>query len=197
MIRTGRALSSLLLLPALLTACGTGKADVDSGKAGTDTGKKAGRGEVRESASAAPGRAELDARVRALGIAPELVYVTDVPGFTLAQQSVGVNGDDGFSVAYWAKNGALLHLYAERGSAAECPEGYVCLAPAKGQVVRVGGEKVAADVVREAADAVHRPTPAELAGFLPPAPTATAPAERGDLPSYGDGAPDNSVGQGG
>ncbi|MEU1009936.1 membrane lipoprotein [Streptomyces sp. NPDC005890] len=183
MIPTARALPLLLLLPALLTACGTEKADAD---------------DAREPAPATTQRrAELDERLRALGIAPELVYVTDVPGFTLAQQSVGVNGDDGFSASYWAKDGAVLHLYAERGSAADCPEGYVCRAPAKGRVVRIGGEKVAPGVLRRAADAVHRPAPEELAGLLPPPRTATAPVQRGDLPSHGDGAPDNSVGEGG
>ncbi|GGY68464.1 membrane protein [Streptomyces olivaceoviridis] len=189
MIRTARVLPLLLLLPALLTACGTEKADTGDtrGPASAD---------ARDPASPRVPRVELDARLRALGIAPELVYVTDVPGFTLAQQSVGVNGDDGFSAAYWAKNGAVLHLYAERGSAADCPEGYTCVAPAKGRVVRISGEKVAADVLRGAADAVHRPAPAELAALLPPAPTATVPVRRGDLPSYGDGAPDNSVGEG-
>ncbi|MFF5549011.1 membrane lipoprotein [Streptomyces olivaceoviridis] len=191
MIRTVRVLPLLLFLPVLLTACGTEKADTGDARdpASADT-----RGPA--SPSSVP-RAELDARLRASGIAPELVYVTDVPGFTLAQQSVGVNGDDGFSAAYWAENGAVLHLYAERGSAADCPEGSACVAPAKGRVVRIIGEKVAADVLREAADAVRRPAPAELAALLPPAPTATAPVRRGDLPSYGDGAPDNSVGEGG
>ncbi|GAA3115967.1 membrane lipoprotein [Streptomyces echinatus] len=196
MIRAVRALPLLLLLPALLTACGAEKADAGGGRAAAGGGKTPAGG-VRESASAGVEASELDGRLRALGIAPELVYVTDAPGFTLAQQSVGVSGDDGFSVSYWAENGAVLHLYAERGSAADCPPGYVCREPVKGRVVRVGGEKVAADVVRGAADAVHRPSPAELAGFLPPAPTATAPVVRGDLPSYGDGAPDNGVGEGG
>ncbi|MFF8726102.1 membrane lipoprotein [Streptomyces sp. NPDC015171] len=183
MIRTARAALPLLaLLPALLTACGTGKA---------------GSGDGRDPAPAAVSRSEADARLRASGIAPELVYLTEAPGFTLAEQSVGVNGDDGFSVAYWAKDGAVLHLYAERGSAADCPEGYVCRAPAKGRVVRISGEKVAPGVLRRAADAVHRPAPEELAAILPPARTATAPVERGDLPAYGDGAPDNSVGEGG
>ncbi|GAB1338558.1 hypothetical protein ACE1SV_51480 [Streptomyces sp. E-15] len=56
---------------------------------------------------------------------------------------------------------------------------------------------MAAGLLREAAAAVRRPTPAELAGPLSPAPTATAPVERGDLPPYGDGAPDNGVRQGG
>ncbi|GAA2196255.1 membrane protein [Streptomyces bangladeshensis] len=182
MTRTVRALPLLLLLPALLTACGTEKADA---------------GDAPEPAPTTARQPEQDDRLRASGIAPELVYVTEVPGFTLAQQSVGVSGDDGFSAAYWAKNGAILRLSAERGSAADCPEDHICRAPAKGHVVRISGEKVAPDVLRRAADAVHRPTPAELAALLPPAPTATAPVQRGDLPSYGDGAPDNSVGQGG
>ncbi|MBL1084085.1 membrane lipoprotein [Streptomyces actinomycinicus] len=182
MIRPIRALPLLLLLPALLTACGTEKAD--AGGTRTPTPRATER------------QAELDARLRSLGIAPELVYVTDVPGFTLAQQSVGVNGDDGFSAAYWAEGGAVVHLYAERGGAADCPGGYVCVAPAKGRVVRIGGEKVSDDVLRKAADAVHRPSPAELTALLPPAPTATTPVERGDLPSYGDEAPDNGVPEG-
>ncbi len=152
---TVRALPLLLLLPALLTACGTEKADA---------------GDAPEPAPATARQPEQDDRLRASGIAPELVYVTEVPGFTLAQQSVGVSGDDGFSAAYWAKNGAILRLSAERGSAADCPEDHICRAPAKGHVVRISGEKVAPDVLRRAADAVHRPTPAELAALLPPAP---------------------------
>jgi hypothetical protein len=190
MIRTARALPLLLLLPALLTACGTEKPDTGDAREPAPSG-------TRQPAPSSTRPPEPDAGLRALGIAPELVYVTDVPGFTLARQSVGVNGDDGFSVAYWAKNGAVLRLYAERGSAADCPEGYVCRAPVKGHVVRISGEKTAPGVLRTAADAVHRPTPAELFALLPPVPAATAPVERGDLPSYGDGAPDNSVGQGG
>ncbi len=199
MIRAARALPLLLVLPALLTACGTQKArsgpePAASGSrpAASASGQTAA-GSSQESASAAPGQAEMDERLRALGIAPELVYVTEAPGFTLAQQSIGVNGDDGFSVAYWAKNGAILHLYAERGSAADCPRDHVCRAPAKGQVVRLYGEKVAPDVLRRAADALHRPTPGELVPLLPSPRTATAPVQRGDLPPNGDGAPDNSV----
>ncbi|MEU2060281.1 membrane lipoprotein [Streptomyces sp. NPDC013455] len=196
MIRTPRALP-LLLLPALLTACGTGKADAGHPRTPAPSASEADAGHTRTPSPGVSEAPDPDGRLRALGIAPELVYVTDVPGFTLARQSVGVNGDDGFSVAYWAKGGAVLHLYAERGSAADCPERHVCRAPAKGQVVRLYGEKVPPEVLRRAADAVRRPARAELAAILPPAPTATAPVERGDLPSYGDGAPDNSVGQGG
>ncbi|CAL9413665.1 hypothetical protein SUDANB178_01689 [Streptomyces sp. enrichment culture] len=192
MIRAARALPLLLVLPALLTACGTEKARSGPEPAASGSGRAAA-GSSQEPASGAPRQAELDERLRALGIAPELVYVTEVPGFTVAQQSIGVNGDDGFSVAYWAKNGAVLHLYAERGSAADCPQGHVCRAPAKGQVVRLYGEKVAPDVLRRAADALHRPTPGELVPLLPSPRTATAPVQRGDLPPNGDGAPDNSV----
>ncbi|MFF7093164.1 membrane lipoprotein [Streptomyces rubradiris] len=192
MIRAARALPLLLVLPALLTACGTEKARSGPEPTASDSGRAAA-GSSREPATAAPGQAEMDERLRALGIAPELVYVTEVPGFTLAQQSIGVNGDDGFSVAYWAKDGAVLHLYAERGSAADCPRDHVCRAPAKGRVVRLYGERVASDVLRRAADALHRPTPGELVPLLPSPRTATAPVQRGDLPPNGDGAPDNSV----
>ncbi|MFF9525898.1 membrane lipoprotein [Streptomyces achromogenes] len=199
MIRAARPLPLLLVLPALLTACGTEKARsgpepaASGSRPAASASGQAAAGSSQESASAAPGQAEMDERLRALGIAPELVYVTEAPGFTLAQQSIGVNGDDGFSVAYWAKNGAILHLYAERGSAADCPRDHVCRAPAKGQVVRLSGEKVAPDVLRRAADAIHRPTPGELVPLLPSPRTATAPVQRGDLPPNGDGAPDNSV----
>ena len=52
--------------------------------------------------------------------------------------------------------------------------------------------------LRKAALAAHRPSTAELAALLPSAaPTATAPVERGDLPTTGDGAPNNYVGVGG
>ncbi|MER7225264.1 membrane lipoprotein [Streptomyces rubradiris] len=199
MIRAARALPLLLVLPALLTACGTEKARSGPEPAASGSGSvtsgtaPTAAGSSQDPASAAPGQAEMDERLRELGIAPELVYVTEVPGFTLAQQSIGVNGDDGFSVAYWAKDGAVLHLYAERGSAADCPQDYVCRAPVKGQVVRLYGEEVAPDVLRRAADALHRPTPGELVPLLPSPRTATAPIQRGDLPPNGDGAPDNSV----
>ncbi|MET8451870.1 membrane lipoprotein [Streptomyces sp. NPDC005209] len=185
MIRTARVLPVLLLLPALLAVgCGTKKADV----------------RAEGGASASPDTAQLDSRVRALGVPPELVYVTGASGFMPAQQSVGVNGDDGWSVSYWSKDGGILHLYVDSGTAtaAGCPKQEECVAPAKGQLVHISGEKVSRAVLREAAHAVHRPSAKELAELLPsPAPTPTEPIRRGDLPSNGDGAPDNSVGEGG
>ena len=194
MTRTARVLPLLFILPVLLTGCGTDKAGTDragTGKADSGTGG---------SVSPAPDASQLDSRLEAMGVAPELVYVTEVSGFPPAQQSVGVNGDDGFSVSYWSKGGGILHLYVDRAawSSAACPKEEECVKPEKGQVVHISGEKVSRQILREAAHAVHRPSAPELAALLPsPAPTPTEPVRRGDLPSYGDGAPDNSVGEGG
>ncbi|MFE0803395.1 hypothetical protein [Streptomyces sp. NPDC058812] len=217
MIRPTRVLPVLLLAPLLLTACGSEKADADPA-AGTSA-----------SAAEAAGQGELDARAQALGIASELVYVTEAPGFTLAQPSVGVLGDDGFTATWVAgESGAQLRLAVDRGSitAATCPDQPVgdmsderttCerdgdvwyrtgagrheyAVPEAGHVVRVSGETdaVPRDVLREAALAAHRPDASEAAGLLPSAePAPSAPVERGDLPSFGDGAPDNSVDVGG
>jgi hypothetical protein len=109
MFRTTRALLPLALLPLLLTACGTEKVVVGG----------------REPLAPPPDRAELQARAEAMGFAPGLVYVTEAPGFTLARQSVGVYGGDGFSAAYWSRrNSAQLLLLVDRGvmTAESCPE---------------------------------------------------------------------------
>lgn len=206
MIRTVRALP-LLLLPALLAGCGTEKAGASDAPADPT---------------------ELAAQAGALGISPELVYITKAPGFTLAQQSVGVSGDDGFSASYTSlKTGAVISLRVEHGTmtAATCAkrpvagvagEHTTCVRDGdawyrtgggqieytiaeKGHIVYVDAEqgKVTREVLRKAALSVHRPSESELDGLLPPARTATAPVERGDLPTAGDGAPNNEVGTGG
>ncbi|MFM9676570.1 hypothetical protein [Streptomyces brasiliscabiei] len=108
-LRAARVLLSLAVLPLVLTACGTEKAVTVS----------------REPLKPAPDRAELNARAEALGLAPGLVHVTEAPGFTLARQSVGVYGDDGFSAVYWSrKSGAQLLVLVDRStmSAGDCPE---------------------------------------------------------------------------
>ncbi|MGW7047711.1 hypothetical protein ACWGDT_34500 [Streptomyces avermitilis] len=211
--KTLAVLPALLLLPVLLSACGTEKAGAGAG--GADRADMS--------------RAQLDARAAALGVAPELVYVTEAPGFTLAQQSVGVYGGDGFSSVYWSrKTGAQIQLSVDRGTmtAANCPkqplgdasgERITCArdgdawyrtaggrqeyaVPEKGHVVRVSADAnaVGRAVLRRAAGAAHRPDDTELAAVLPtPDGTATAPVERGDLPPVGDGAPDNDVGTSG
>lgn len=204
MIRTVRALPALLLAPALLAACGT-----------------------QDAGAADP--AELNARARALGIAPELVHTTEAPGYTLAQQSVGVYGGDGFSATYVSQdNGTQLHLTVDRGTmtAGTCPtqppadssgtratctrdgdawyrgggQRTEYVLPKKGFLIRIGGEGLPRDVLREAAHQAHRPTADELDTLLPPAPAAPSdngPVERGDLPPVGDGAPDNDANAGG
>ncbi|MFJ4642209.1 hypothetical protein ACIP6Q_01570 [Streptomyces bobili] len=201
MIRTVRLLPALLLGPVLLTGCGSERAD-----------------------EADP--AELASRAGALGIAPELVYVTDAPGHTLAQQSVGVYGGEGFSAVYVSRQkGTQVQLTVDRGTMTEAtceeqpggdssPAPVTCArdgdawyrssgqwaeyaVPKKDFVVRVGGTNVPRDVLREAADQLHRPSADELDTLLPSAPAGGEPVERGDLPPAGDGAPDNDVDQGG
>ncbi|MFE0416557.1 hypothetical protein [Streptomyces tendae] len=54
------------------------------------------------------------------------------------------------------------------------------------------------DVLRAAALAAHRPDAAETDALLPSVePAPATPVERGDLPPFGDGAPDNHVDVGG
>ena len=101
MIRLPRALTyaSLPLSALLLTGCG------DQGKA-ADTG-------------------EVTARAEALGVDPEHVYAIEADGFTVAQQSVGVYGGDGFSAVYVSRStGAQIQLRVDRAgmTAATCPE---------------------------------------------------------------------------
>ncbi|MEU3791041.1 hypothetical protein AB0F07_14725 [Streptomyces fructofermentans] len=112
MNRAARALSLLLLpvLPLVLGACGTERpaatADADRPAANPATGGRA-----------TPGTAELDSRAKALGVAPELVYVTASPGYTVVRQSVGVYGGDGFSAVYWSRSsGARIGLFVDRGT---------------------------------------------------------------------------------
>ncbi|MEU2774042.1 membrane lipoprotein [Streptomyces sp. NPDC007162] len=176
MIRAVRTLPPLLLAVALLAGCGTEKAG--SGASGPPAGP-----------------AELSARAKALGIAPELVYVTDAPGFTLARQSVGVQGDDGFSAAYTDSTGAVIHLYTDRPQHAGHHRYEVVK---KECVVWLEGEgEVSAAVLGKALHAVHRPAAGELDALLPtpdPAFTDGEPVRRGDLPTNGDGGPpDNTV----
>ncbi|MGW0462670.1 hypothetical protein [Streptomyces tendae] len=225
MIRHARVLPVLVLAPLLLTACGSEKA----GDPGPSASASASAPASTAGPAADPGPGELASRAQAMGVAPELVYVTEAPGFTLAQQSVGVLGDDGFS-ATWVdgETNALLRLAVDRGTitAGTCPEQPVgdmsgehttCerdggawyrtgagrheyALPEEGHVVRVSAETdaVPRDVLRVAALAAHRPDAAETDALLPSVePAPATPVERGDLPPYGDGAPDNHVDVGG
>ncbi|WP_019071516.1 hypothetical protein [Streptomyces hokutonensis] len=187
MIRAVRALPLLLLLPALMVGCGTEKS-----RAGAGTPK------ASSSPSSPPSPAtfaEIAARAKTLGFDPDLVYLIDPPGFTLAQQSVGVS-DVGLSVAYISpKNGAVINLRVEPGTMtdANCTtqavttEHMTCVRDgnawyrtgggdaeyvmaAKGHLVHVAAEqgKVSREILRESARSLRRPYESELAVVLPP-----------------------------
>ncbi|MEU3446181.1 hypothetical protein AB0H29_02965 [Streptomyces thermolilacinus] len=111
----------LLALPLLLVACGT---------------RTAGAG-----AEAPPDRADLEARAAALQTRPEHVYVTEVDGFRLAEQSVGVIGDDGFSAAYVSEGGGVITLSVERGGV----DAVSCRELAAGSAAGTGGTPCEAD----------------------------------------------------
>jgi hypothetical protein len=64
-------------------------------------------------------------RASAVGIAPELVFTTQVDGYDLAPQSVGTGAGDGMSATWTnATNGAMLTIRTDRGelTAASCTE---------------------------------------------------------------------------
>lgn len=179
MTRNARALLSLLLLPALLAGCGADKGDGTAGAAGS---------------------ADLDAAAQAWGVAPELVHVTEVSGFTVWQESVGVYGDDEFAAAYRSEKGAArFGLFVDRRTltAENCPgqplvegatERVTCerdgdawyrragghheyAIPRDGVVIRLSADVDEVDraVLREAAEAAHRPDDTELAALMPAA----------------------------
>ncbi|MEU9959911.1 hypothetical protein [Streptomyces sp. NPDC050982] len=120
----------------MLVSCGTEEAGAGADNTGTGT---AGSDKGTGSSAAPADPAELAARARALGIAPELVYVTEAPGFAVAQQSVGVFGGDGFHTAYFSqKTHSQFELFVDRGTltAENCP---------RTQVGQGSGESVACE----------------------------------------------------
>ena len=185
MIRTLRTVPALSLLPVLLTACGN---------------ERAGRADPADPA-------ELASRAQALGIAPELVYTTGVTGYALAQQCVF------FQLAVergtlTAENCARQPVPGTSGASTTCvregdtwyrsTDGHSEYAvPKKGFVIRISGDGVPRADLRKAAENAHRPSAHELDTLLPSASPRGGPVERGDLPSVGDGAPDNSVNESG
>ncbi|WP_030376922.1 MULTISPECIES: hypothetical protein [unclassified Streptomyces] len=174
MMRPVRALFPLLLLPVVLAGCGA------------DDGGTATEG------------ADLGAAARDWGVAPELVQVTEVSGYTVFQASVG-GYEDEFVAAYRSETGTKFGLFAGRGTltAENCakePLGEVADKPVVcerdgdawyrtagdsheyaasdgGVVIHLiaDADKVDRAVLRKAAEAVHRPDDAELAALLPAA----------------------------
>ncbi|WP_327322833.1 hypothetical protein OG735_10310 [Streptomyces sp. NBC_01210] len=221
MIRAVRHLPLILLLPLVLTGCGTEKAASGASEPSGPAGSSKPSGSSRR----APDRSQLEARARYMQSAMEHIYVTGVDGYNLAKQSVGVSGGDGFSSAYVSKSGGRIQLEVDRGTLTEanCAERSVYPAeggPVKcerdgtfwyrtsgdaheyaraedGHVVRIGADgAVDRDTLRRAAKAARHADDRELDEILPQQ-VPTAPVERGDLPPVGDGAPNNDVGVGG
>lgn len=144
------------------------------------------------------------------GIARDLVYVTDVDGFELATQSVGVMGDDGMSAVYVKAGGGgagTVTLTTSRQpdpTAVPCAEltdastgALRCVVDRGGAHVVLEGADVDPATLRAAAEAVRVPAADELGHLFTDVPKAGPPVERGDLPSAGDGAPLNPSGAGG
>lgn len=210
MIRAARRCLPLVLLPLLLVGCGT------------ETASSA----PPDRTSPAPDRSELEARARYMQSAMEHIYVTEVNGYELAKQSVGVSGGDGFASVYVSKSGGQIQLEVDRGTLTEanCTQRPVRQADGQpvqcerdgeswyrtagnrheyaraedGHVVRIGAERsVDRDTLRSAAQAAHPADDRELDEVLPEKTAPASPVGRGDLPPVGDGAPNNDVGVGG
>lgn len=163
--------------------------------------------------------AALESRARSLGIEPAMVYVTDVPGYRVALQSVGVIGDHGFGVSYSGPEGGTIELRVDE-RAFSGPDGcaedtggtgtdqatceqegnhwyratstsHSYVLEDAGRVIRLSADPgtVGRDVLRQAAEHVHRASDAESARVLPSEDGGgRGRPERGDLPANGDGA---------
>lgn len=55
-------------------------------------------------------------QARAQGAAPDLIYVVDLPGYELAEQSIGAVGDEGFGAFYVSSEGKQVQLRVDRGA---------------------------------------------------------------------------------
>lgn len=169
----------------------------------------------------APSPADDDAiaeRASVFGIAPELVYTTEVEGYDLAPQSVGPFGSEGMSATWFDDStGAMLTLRTERGALTEASCAQAPLEEAPGQpvtctredgvwdrsagelhefvaerdgaLIRVSGMNgVPPDDLRAAAVAARAPSDAELDLLF-----SDAPDEPGEPVERGD-LPDNGDG---
>lgn len=132
------------------------------------------------------------------GIAPELVFVTDIDGFDLATQSVGITAADGMSAAY-VRGASVVMLTTWRDpdpsvvSCAELPDSSQaalrCSVERGDAHILLEGEDVEPAVVRAAGEAVRVPRANELGHLFADVQVPGPPVERGDLPTAGDGAP--------
>lgn len=146
-------------------------------------------------------------RVLGQGVAPDLIYLVELPGYELAEQSIGVVNEKGFGAFYTSAEGGQVELRVDRGPyrcVGTCErdgDGWYAVHEGRHEYVAVGErhhlrligdvERVDRAVLREAAEGA-RPVVTEGTPSPPP-----DPVERGDLPSHGDMAPLNPTGPGG
>ncbi|GGK63660.1 membrane protein [Sphaerisporangium melleum] len=162
-------------------------------------------------------------QARAHGVAPDLIYVVDLPGYELAEQSVGGIGEEGFGAFYVSPDGRRVELRVDRGSFSD---GLCVDTPIAGVEpltvpercdhdevgwYRQGGGRHEYTAIRGdhyirlaggLEDVDRGALKAAVAGARPATGTGTpsplpSPVERGDLPTSGDGAPQNEAGSGG
>ncbi|MFH8249071.1 hypothetical protein ACH3VR_01725 [Microbacterium sp. B2969] len=168
-LRPALAVAFAAAVALTLTACATG----------AGAGAPADSGRIAESA-------------RSLGIAPELVYTTEVDGYDLAVQSVGPNGSDGLQGTWFDNStGGMLTIRTDRGelTAATCPatpleeaydaavtceqvedglwhrsagDAHEYVATRGGVLIRVSGSGAPPEDLQAAAQAAHVPSAAEL-----------------------------------
>ncbi|MGI5487808.1 hypothetical protein [Microtetraspora malaysiensis] len=173
----------------------------------------------------APYSQALIERARAQGTAPDLIYAVEVPGFELAEQSVGVIGDDGFGAIYTSA-GRRVELRvnrgtfddavcaetpifdAEPGSAVTCDRdeaGWYRSGGGRQEYIAVRGDHLIR-LVGQTGDVARDALKSAVAGARNAVGDGTStgegspppsPVQRGDLPTHGDMAPDNHVGPGG
>ncbi len=182
-IRSRRALALVVVPVLLLGACASGGGAGSTEPATVD---------------------DIGSRATPAGIAPDLVYVTDVEGCDLAVQSVGVSGDDGFSATYTREVDdrlAMVALRTARTSVIDpsvvvpCDEltdtqtTLLCGVVRGEAFVSLEGTDVDAATLRAAGEAVRVPTVGELPHLFSEVRVPDGPVERGDLPEEGDGAP--------
>ncbi|WP_214103735.1 hypothetical protein [Acrocarpospora catenulata] len=158
------------------------------------------------------------------GVAPDLMYVVVVKGYEIAEQSVGVIGDEGFGAFYVAKDGRQVQLRIDRGVMTDelcaglpVTDMEPLTAPVRCERDEVGWYREGGG--RHEYVAVHGDHLIKLAGrledvdratlkaavagartavFTPGAPSPPhTPVRRGDLPTTGDGAPIQNTGPGG
>lgn len=178
-LRPSLALPALLSLIVLLSGCGSG---------------------------AALSQSVIDQATRQ-GVAPDLMYVVDLPGYELAEQSVGVVDEEGFGAFYTSPDGKQVEMRVDRGTY-ECTgtcerdgDGWYTerdgrqeyVAVRAGHHIRLAcpAGQVERAVLKQAAEGAH---PAVGDGTPAPPPSQV---ERGDLPKNGDGAPIQPTGPGG